>query len=96
MIHGINGEMLIPLVALILLIISFFAKVPEGPKWAAMLLRRHRRPGRAGHRSPTASRPSACIHGLLGAAAVRAGLPHRQAGRPGRLRPPTPEAATVS
>jgi hypothetical protein len=37
MIHGINGEMLIPLVALVLLIISFFAKVPEGPKWAGML-----------------------------------------------------------
>ena len=37
MIHGINGEMLIPLVALVLLIISFFAKVPEGAKWAGML-----------------------------------------------------------
>jgi hypothetical protein len=37
-IHGINGEMLIPLVAVILLIVSFFAKVPEGPKWAGMLL----------------------------------------------------------
>jgi hypothetical protein len=36
-IHGISGTTLIPLVALILLIISFFAKVPEGPKWAAML-----------------------------------------------------------
>ncbi len=37
MIHGINGQMLIPLIGLILLIISFFAKVPEGPKWAGML-----------------------------------------------------------
>lgn len=37
MIHGINGTMLIPLVALILLVISFFAKVPEGVKWAAMV-----------------------------------------------------------
>lgn len=37
MIHGINGQMLIPLVGLILLIISFFAKVPEGTKWAGML-----------------------------------------------------------
>ena len=37
MIHGINGEMLIPLIGLILLIISFFAKVPEGTKWAGML-----------------------------------------------------------
>jgi hypothetical protein len=37
MIHGINGQMLIPLIGLILLIISFFAKVPEGPKYAGML-----------------------------------------------------------
>ncbi len=36
-IHGINGQILIPLVGLILLIVSFFAKVPEGPKWAGML-----------------------------------------------------------
>ncbi|MGN6575951.1 MAG: hypothetical protein ACTHKG_09695 [Nocardioides sp.] len=38
MIHGINGQMLIPLVALVLLIISFFAKVPGGVKWAAFIL----------------------------------------------------------
>jgi hypothetical protein len=37
MIHGINGQMLIPLIGLILLIISFFAKVPEGVKYAGML-----------------------------------------------------------
>ena len=37
MIHGINGEMLIPLIALILLIVSFFANVPEGPRYAGML-----------------------------------------------------------
>ena len=37
MIHGINGQMLIPLVGLILLIVSFFAKVPDGTKWAGML-----------------------------------------------------------
>jgi len=37
MIHGINGQMLIPLVGLILLIVSFFAKVPEGTKWAGMV-----------------------------------------------------------
>lgn len=30
MIHGISGTMLIPLVALLLLIASFFAKVPRG------------------------------------------------------------------
>ncbi len=37
MIHGINGQLLIPLLGLILLIVSFFAKVPEGTKWAGML-----------------------------------------------------------
>ncbi len=38
MLHGMNGMMLIPLVALVLLIISFFAKVPGGTKWAAFVL----------------------------------------------------------
>ena len=36
-IHGISGTMVIPLVALVLLIVSFFAKVPEGAKWAGMV-----------------------------------------------------------
>jgi len=31
-VHGINGQMLIPLLAVILLIISFFAKIPGGAK----------------------------------------------------------------
>jgi len=38
MIHGINGQMVIPLLALILLVVSFFAKVPGGAKWAATIL----------------------------------------------------------
>ena len=38
MIHGINGMMLIPLVSLVLLIVSFFAKVPKGVMWAGLLL----------------------------------------------------------
>jgi hypothetical protein len=38
MLHGISGMMLIPLVALILLIISFFAKIPGGVKWAGLTL----------------------------------------------------------
>jgi hypothetical protein len=36
-IHGINGQLLIPLLGLILLIISFFAKVPGGSKWAGII-----------------------------------------------------------
>jgi hypothetical protein len=35
-IHGINGTMIIPLLGLVFLIISFFAKVPGGVKWAAI------------------------------------------------------------
>jgi hypothetical protein len=35
--HGINGMMIIPIVVLLLLIVSFFAKVPGGVKWAAIV-----------------------------------------------------------
>lgn len=38
MIHGINGMMVIPVLALALLVISFFAKVPGGIKMAAIVL----------------------------------------------------------
>ena len=32
--HGINGTMIIPLLGLLFLIVSFFAKVPKGVMWA--------------------------------------------------------------
>jgi heme A synthase len=35
--HAISGTFLIPLVALILVIVSFFAKVPGGTKWALIV-----------------------------------------------------------
>lgn len=38
MVHGMNGMMVIPLLALLLLIVSFFAKVPKGTTWAALVL----------------------------------------------------------
>ena len=38
MIHGMNGMMLIPLVALLLLIVSFFAKVSRGVAQAGIIL----------------------------------------------------------
>ena len=38
MVHGINGQMVIPLVALVLLIVSFFAKIPGGTKWALFIV----------------------------------------------------------
>jgi heme A synthase len=37
MLHGMVGTFLIPLLGLVLLIISFFAKIPGGVKWAAIV-----------------------------------------------------------
>jgi len=36
--HGLNGGIIIPVIALALLICSFFAKVPGGVMWAALVL----------------------------------------------------------
>lgn len=36
MVHGMNGMMVIPVVGLLLLIVSFLAKVPGGIKWAGI------------------------------------------------------------
>jgi hypothetical protein len=36
--HGINGMMIIPILVLLLLIVSFFAKVPNGIRNAAILI----------------------------------------------------------
>jgi Family of unknown function (DUF6220) len=38
MVHGINGMMIIPSIVLLLLISSFFARIPGGAKWAALVL----------------------------------------------------------
>lgn len=38
MVHGINGMMLIPLLVILLLIVSFFARVPSGTKRAGILV----------------------------------------------------------
>ena len=37
MLHGIGGTLVIPLVGLLLLISSFFAKIPGGIKWALIV-----------------------------------------------------------
>lgn len=37
-IHAIDGQMVMPLLALVLVIVSFFAKVAGGIKWAALTL----------------------------------------------------------
>jgi hypothetical protein len=36
-IHAINGEMLVPLLVIALLVVSFFAQVPDGTKFAAII-----------------------------------------------------------
>jgi hypothetical protein len=36
--HGVIGTMVIPLVALVLLVVAFFAHVPGGVKWAVIVL----------------------------------------------------------
>ena len=36
-VHAINGYMVIPLVGLALLVVAFFAKLPGGVRWAAIL-----------------------------------------------------------
>jgi hypothetical protein len=38
MIHGLSGTMIIPIVALLLLIVSFFAKVPRGVVFALVVV----------------------------------------------------------
>ena len=85
MIHGMNGMMLIPLVALVLLIVSFFAKVPEGVKWAAMVFVGVILQVALGIVVPLGSRARLPPR-HLGAPAVLARLPDRQAGRRGRGR----------
>jgi heme A synthase len=37
-VHGMNGTMLIPAVSLVLLIVSFFARIPAGLRWALLVL----------------------------------------------------------
>jgi hypothetical protein len=37
-VHGINGSMVIPAIAVLLLVCSFFAKIPGGVKWAGIVL----------------------------------------------------------
>ena len=76
-IHGINGTMVIPLLALLLLVFSFFAKVPGGVKWAAIVLLLvvvQATLGIAGHSIPFLG----ALHGLnallLFAAAIYTGL----------------------
>jgi hypothetical protein len=38
MVHGLNGQMIVPLLALLLLISAFFARIPGGVLWAGLVL----------------------------------------------------------
>ena len=38
LVHGINGSIVIPVLALALLIVSFFARIPRGVRWAVAVL----------------------------------------------------------
>lgn len=80
-VHGINGTMVVPLIALALLIISFFAKVAGGVKWAGLVLLLvvvQVFLGIAGHSVPFLG----ALHGLnallLFSAAIYAGLRSRR------------------
>jgi hypothetical protein len=37
-VHGINGQMIVPLIALLLFVVSFFAKFPRAVAWAGAAL----------------------------------------------------------
>ena len=38
MVHGINGSTVVPLLALALLVVSFFTRMPGASRWAALVL----------------------------------------------------------
>lgn len=81
-VHGINGSIVVPLVALALLVTSFFAKTPGGVKWAGLVLllvAAQASLGFAGHSIPVLG----ALHGLnallLFSTAVYTGLRVRRA-----------------
>jgi hypothetical protein len=85
MVHGLNGMMIVPLVALLLLIVSFFAKVPRGVALAGVvvvLVAAQVLLGMFGHGIPGLG----LLHGVnalaLFSAAVVAARQARLAGRP--------------
>lgn len=63
MLHGINGSLVIPALSLLLLIVSFFAKVPRSVRWAGLvflLVAVQANLGFAGHDIPAMG----ALHGL--------------------------------
>jgi hypothetical protein len=98
MVHGINGTFVIPLIALLLLIVSFFTKVRGATKWAAIVLAlvvAQGQIGFLGHEFPLAG----ALHGLnallLFATALYSGRRLRAATAVGVERPEARTAAPV-
>jgi hypothetical protein len=89
-VHGINGSIIVPVVALALLIVSFFAKIPGGIKWAAAVLALtvvQGQLGYLGHDFPVAG----AVHGLNALALFAVSV--MTARRAGTREPRTAEAA---
>ena len=89
MVHGLNGQMIVPVVALLLLIVSFFAKVPRGVALAGTVVGLVALQVRARHVRPRRPRPGraarrdrAGLFAMAVVAARRAALPVGPAGVP--------------
>ncbi len=80
-IHGINGTMIIPLLALLLLIFSFFTKVPRGREVGGHCAPARGPTGDARHRGPLHSGPG-CVAWTERTAAVQRGRLYRTSGAP--------------
>ena len=81
-IHGILGEMVIPVLALALLVIAFFAKVEGGVKWAAIvfvLVLVQMAAGMAGEDAPWLG----LVHGLNAFALFSVGIVAARVAHPG-------------
>lgn len=93
MIHGINGMMVIPLVAIIMLVVSFFTRVKGSLLWAAIVLALVALQvtlGFAGHGLPMLG----ALHGLNAIVLAGAAILAARALRPTRAGA-TPPASTV-
>jgi len=89
MVHGLNGSIVVPALALILVVVSFFAHVPGGVKWAAAvfgLVFVQVNLGFAGHDLPFAGG----LHGMNALAVFATAL---HTARRAKVRPPAPAEA---
>ena len=86
MLHGINGSLVIPVLALLLFISSFFAKVPQSVRWAGLVLLLvavQMNLGFAGHSVPALG----ALHGLNALALFTAALYAARRARSASLSP---------